>query len=437
MSQEFTIEDCAAGVRNAKPSEVRKVFAMSAKPGMISFASGMPELSSLPMDSLADIAEDLMRTRGMEVMQYGASTGTDHLKAQIIELMKLEGIENAEPEDIIVTTGSQCGLDILTRVMIDPGDVILAEAPSYSGAMAVFTGAQADVVHVAADHEGLIPEELEKTVAELKAQGRRIKFLYTTPSFQNPGGTMMPQERRDRVREICDANHILIAEDNPYGLLGFEGQVGRAMRADDDNVVYLGSFSKMFSPGLRVGWTLAPSSLSKILGLQAEAAVLNPSVFAQEMIAEYLEKTDWKAVLDQYRELYGKRAGSDGRVRRVHARGRHLDPPRGWLLLLDQPAGIRGFVRAVHDVHRSRRGVRTGYRVLHGRSRNARGPGLVLPPHRGEHSQGRGDLLHRVAGSHRRLILLPRLHLTTAPGPDHGARRRRICVSKLQGRFLE
>lgn len=308
MSQEFTIEDCAAGVRNAKPSEVRKVFAMSAKPGMISFASGMPELSSLPMDSLADITEDLMRNRGMEVMQYGASTGTDHLKAQIIELMKLEGIENAKPEDIIVTTGSQCGLDILTRVLIDPEDVILAEAPSYSGAMAVFTGAQANVVHVGADHEGLIPEELEKTVEELKAQGRRIKFLYTIPSFQNPGGTMMPQERRDRVREICDANHILIAEDNPYGLLGFEGQVGRAMRADDDNVVYLGSFSKMFAPGLRVGWTLAPSSLSKILGLQAEAAVLNPSVFGQELVAEYLEKTDWQAVLNQYRELYGKRA---------------------------------------------------------------------------------------------------------------------------------
>ncbi|WP_369066899.1 PLP-dependent aminotransferase family protein [Kocuria carniphila] len=308
MSQEFTIEDCAAGVRNAKPSEVRKVFAMSAKPGMISFASGMPELSSLPMDSLAEIASELMSNRGMEVMQYGASTGTDHLKAQIIELMKLEGIENAKPEDIIITTGSQCGLDILTRVLVDPGDVILAEAPSYSGAMAVFTGAQADVVHVGADHEGLVPEELEKTVEELKAQGRRIKFLYTIPSFQNPGGTMMPQERRDRVREICDANHILIAEDNPYGLLGFEGQVGRAMRADDDNVVYLGSFSKMFAPGLRVGWTLAPSSLSKILGLQAEAAVLNPSVFAQEMVAEYLEKNDWQAVLNQYRELYGKRA---------------------------------------------------------------------------------------------------------------------------------
>ena len=308
MSQEFTIEDCAAGVRDAKPSEVRKVFALSAKPGMISFASGMPELGSLPLDSLARIASDLLLERGTEVMQYGASTGTEHLKTQIIELMELEGITNARAEDIIVTTGSQCGLDVLTRVLIDPGDVVLAEAPSYSGAMAVFTGARAEVVHVATDHEGLVPEELERTVERLRAEGRRIKFLYTIPSFQNPGGTLMPQERRDRVREICAANHILVAEDNPYGLLGFDGRVGRAMRADDENVVYLGSFSKMFSPGLRVGWMVAPRGLAPHLGLQAEAAVLNPSVFAQELVAEYLETTDWRAVLDEYRELYGRRA---------------------------------------------------------------------------------------------------------------------------------
>ena len=308
MSREFTIEDCAAGVRNAKSSEVRKVFAISARPGMISFASGMPDLEGLPLESLARIASELISTRGTEVMQYGASTGTEHLKTRIIELMTLEGIHNAGPEEIIVTTGSQCGLDILTRVLIDPGDVVLAEAPSYSGALAVFTGAQADVVHVACDQDGLIPEELERTVQRLRTEGRRIKFLYTIPSFQNPGGTMLPQERRDRVREICAAHHILIAEDNPYGLLGFEGRTGRAMRADDGNVVYLGSFSKMFAPGLRVGWTVAPDALAAQLGLQAEATVLNPSVFSQELVAGYLEKTDWRAVLDENRERYGRRA---------------------------------------------------------------------------------------------------------------------------------
>lgn len=306
MTQEFTIDDCSAGVRSAKPSVVRKGFAMSAKPGMISFASGMPELRSLPLDALADIASDLMRHRGNEVMQYGTFTGTDHLMDPLIELMKIEGVENVTRENALVTTGSQNGLDTLARVMIDLGDVILAEAPSYSGAMAVFAGAQAEVVHVAIDHEGLTPDELEETIEELESQGRRIKFLDTIPSFQNAGGTMMPQQRRDRICEVCAAHHVLIAEDNPYGLLGFEDQTARAMRADDENVVYLGSTSKMFTPGLRVGWTVAPDSLATILGLQSEAPVLNPSVFTQEVVAGCLEKYDWRSVLDEYRVLYGK-----------------------------------------------------------------------------------------------------------------------------------
>ncbi|MEX5268158.1 aminotransferase class I/II-fold pyridoxal phosphate-dependent enzyme [Kocuria sp. CPCC 204721] len=172
--------------------------------------------------------------------------------------------------------------------------------------MAVFAGAQAEVVHVAIDHEGLTPDELEETIEELESQDRRIKFLYTIPSFQNAGGTMMPQQRRDRICEVSAAHHVLIAEDNPYRLLGFEGQTARARRADDENVVYLGSASKMFTPGLRVGWTVAPDSLATILGLQSEAPVLNPSDFAQEVVAGCLEKYDWSSVLDEYRMLYGK-----------------------------------------------------------------------------------------------------------------------------------
>ena len=172
--------------------------------------------------------------------------------------------------------------------------------------MAVFAGAQAEVVHVAIDHEGLTPDELEETIEELESQDRGIKFLYTIPSFQNAGGTMMPQQRRDRICEVRAAHPVLIAEDNPYGLLGFEGQTVRAMRADDENVVYLGSASKMFTPGLRVGWTVAPDSLATILGLQSEAAALNPSVFAQEVVAGCLEKYDWRSVRDEYRVLYGK-----------------------------------------------------------------------------------------------------------------------------------
>lgn len=298
--QEFGLDYCSASVRNAKPSEVRKVFAMSARPGMISFASGMPELGHLPAVELADIGAGLLRDKTTTVMQYGGSTGEPSLKEQLIEVMKLEGIENVAPENIVVTTGSQAALD--------PGDVVLAESPSYSGALAVFTSNQAEVVHVPTDDHGIVPEELEATIGQLREQGKTVKLLYTIPSFHNPGGTNLPQGRRDAVRDICRREHLLIAEDNPYGLLGFGGRVNRAMRADDDNIVYLGSVSKMFAPGPRVGWAVLPESLAKVFGLQAEAAVLNPSVLSQELVATYLRESSWLETLDKYREMYESRA---------------------------------------------------------------------------------------------------------------------------------
>lgn len=350
----FGIEDCSHGVRNAKPSEVRKVFAMSARPGVISFASGMPDLAGLPYEELADISARLLRERGPEVMQYGASTGTAGLKEQIISLMELEGITGVRPEEVVVTTGSQNGLDLLTRILIDPGDVVLAESPSYSGALAVFTGAQADVVHVASDEQGLVPEALEETIARLQAEGRRIKFLYTIPSYQNPGGTLLSQERRDRVRRICADARVLVAEDNPYGLLGFDGVPARALRADDPEVVYLGSFSKMLAPGPRVGWTVLPPSLAPVFGLQAEAAVLNPSVLTQEIIASYLRESDWKGTLERYRALYASRADAMQRGLAEHMpEGVRWSTPKGgfycWLTL---PEGVDSYELCMAAIER-------------------------------------------------------------------------------------
>ncbi|MCG7431826.1 PLP-dependent aminotransferase family protein [Kocuria indica] len=205
-----------------------------------------------------------------------------------------------------MTTGSQNGLGTLARVMIDPGVRHPRGSAFLLGRHGRVRGRPGGGRPRGDRPRGLTPDELEETIEELESQGRRIKFLYTIPSFQNAGGTMMPQQRRDRICEVCAAHHVLIAEDNPYGLLGFEGQTARAVRADDENVVYLGSASKMFTPGLRVGWTVAPDSLATILGLQSEAVALNPSVFAQEVVAGCLEKYDWRSVRDEYRVLYGK-----------------------------------------------------------------------------------------------------------------------------------
>lgn len=354
VGHEFGLEHCAAGVRSAQPSAVRKVFAMSARPGMISFASGMPELGALPYEQLAELTAGLLRERGPEVMQYGASTGTAGLKEQLLELMRLEGIENAAPGDVVVTTGSQSGLDLLSRILIDPGDVVLAESPSYAGALAVFTGARAEVVHVPSDGDGLLPDELERTIGLLRSEGRTIKLLYTIPSYQNPSGTHMPQERRDRVREVCARARVLVAEDNPYGLLGFDGVPARAMRADDPNVVHLGSVSKMFAPGPRVGWAVLPASLAGAFGLQAEAAVLNPSVLTQEIVASYLRDTDWQAVLERYRALYAGRAEALVRGLREHmpAGVTWTVPQGGFYCWLTLPEGIDSYELCLAAIER-------------------------------------------------------------------------------------
>ncbi|MEP6563105.1 MAG: PLP-dependent aminotransferase family protein, partial [Nakamurella sp.] len=226
---------------------------------------------------------------------------------QICQVMALEGIR-AHPDDVMVTVGSQMALDLVTRIFCDPGDVILAEAPSYVGALGVFQAYQAQVVHIAMDDDGLIPSALIAAIETTRAAGRRIKFLYTIPNFHNPAGITLAEDRRGLIADICRQAGILILEDNPYGLLGFDDKLRRAIRADDaDNVVYLGSFSKTFAPGLRVGWVLAPHAVREKLVLANETATLNPPVFNQMLISRYLEKFDWLGQIKAYRQTYNER----------------------------------------------------------------------------------------------------------------------------------
>jgi DNA-binding transcriptional MocR family regulator len=208
----------------------------------------------------------------------------------------------------MVTVGSQMALDLTTRIFIDPGDVILAEAPSYVGALGTFHSYQAQVVHVAMDDDGLIPEALEAAIEACAAAGRRVKLLYTIPNFHNPAGVTLSDDRRGVIADICRRAGIAILEDNPYGLLGFDDKLRRAIRADDaDNVIYLGSFSKTFAPGLRVGWVLAPHAVREKLVLANESATLNPPVFNQMLISRYLAKFDWLGQIKAYRQTYAER----------------------------------------------------------------------------------------------------------------------------------
>lgn len=288
-------------------SEVRALFAVASRPEVVSLAGGMPNIAALPLDSLAVDVAKLMTESGQVALQYGSAHGVPELREQICDVMALEGI-SAHPDDVVVTVGSQSALDMVTRIFCDPGDVVLAEGPSYVGALGTFAAYQADVVHVAMDDDGLQPQALREALSVLATQGRRVKFLYTIPNFHNPGGVTMAVERRAEVLEICARHGVLVVEDNPYGLLGFDHQIYPALRASDpDNVVYLGSFSKTFASGLRVGWALAPHAVREKLVLAAESATLCPPTFNQMMVSRYLAQHDWKGQIKNFREMYRER----------------------------------------------------------------------------------------------------------------------------------
>ncbi|RJQ83347.1 PLP-dependent aminotransferase family protein [Pseudonocardiaceae bacterium YIM PH 21723] len=288
-------------------SEIRALFAVASRPEVVSLAGGMPYLAALPLDSLARDVHDLIAEQGQVALQYGSAQGIEALREQICEVMRLEGIQG-HPDDIVCTVGSQSGLDLVTRVFCDPGDVILAESPSYVGALGTFASFQTEVVHVGMDDQGLQPEALRQAISAVRQQGKRIKFLYTIPNFQNPGGVTLAVSRRAEILEICRGADIMVLEDNPYGLLGFDGQAYPALRSmDADNVVYLGSFSKTFAPGLRVGWALAPHGVREKLTLAAESATLCPPAFNQMIISRYLAEHDWMGQIKTYRECYRER----------------------------------------------------------------------------------------------------------------------------------
>ena len=287
-----------------KPSEIRSLFAVASRPDIVSLAGGMPNLSAFPMEMMASVVEKLILENGQEALQYGSGQGHPKLRAQICDVMALEGIV-AHPDDVIVTTGSQQALDLISRIFIDPGDVVLAEAPSYVGALGTFSQYEAQVVHVAMDNDGLIPQALREAITTTRAAGRKIKFLYLIPNYQNPAGVLLSPARRTEILEICNKENIFVVEDNPYGLLGFDRPSPNAMRAEDsENVIYLGSFSKTIAPGFRVGWALVPQALKEKLVIALESSVLCPSNFTQLAISSYLSDQPWRDQIASFTQLY-------------------------------------------------------------------------------------------------------------------------------------
>jgi 2-aminoadipate transaminase len=291
-----------------RSSAMRDLMAITARPEVISLAGGLPDTSTFPPQSFAAQMTRIAQESAAEALQYGPTEGFEETKDCILEVMGAEGML-PDPDDIVVTTGGQQGIDLVTKTLVDPGDVVICEAPTYPGAVPVFCSYQADVVQVECDEDGMDIDVLERLLGELRAEGRRPKFIYSVPSFQNPAGVTMSFERRQRLVELARANEILVVEDNPYGLLRYGGEPMSPLYQLDggDFVIYIGTFSKILSPGIRLGWTVAPPPVLEKIVLGKQATDLCTSTLTQYFVREYFAERRWQRYIDDLIEIYRDR----------------------------------------------------------------------------------------------------------------------------------
>ena len=298
----------SARTHGMKASAMRDLMALTARPEVISLAGGLPDTSTFPPGSFAAVMQRLAGERLAAALQYGPTEGLDEVKTCIAEVMAAEDMR-VDGDDLLVTTGGQQVIDLMCKTLVDPGDVIIAEAPTYPGAVPTFCSYQADVVQIEIDDDGMRIDVLEDTLTRLDREGRRPKFIYTVPSFQNPAGVTMSLARRRRLVEIARERELLILEDNPYGLLRFEGEPLPTLRSLDggEYVVYLGTFSKILSAGLRVGWAAAPRPVLAKMNLGKAASDLCSSSLTQHFVAGFFRDGDWRRYLDDLIGLYRRR----------------------------------------------------------------------------------------------------------------------------------
>ncbi len=298
------VDRYAARAAGMTASEVRALFAVAARPDVVSLAGGMPYVRALPTAEVTAVAHEVLEDHGDVALQYGGGQGSIGLRERLTMLMAEEGI-SADPAHVVVTTGAQQALDLLGKIFIDPGDLIAVEAPAYVGALTAFGAYEPRFLPIEIDDDGMIVDQLEQALV----RGERPTFVYTVPNFGNPAGVTLSSERRRQLVALCREAGIPIIEDNPYGLLRFEGQPEPCLRTlDPDNVIYLGTVSKTFSPGVRVGWALAEPSVVQRLVLAKEAADLCSSNLTMLMTERWFSDEDrWRGTLAGLVETYRSR----------------------------------------------------------------------------------------------------------------------------------
>jgi 2-aminoadipate transaminase len=298
------VDRYAARAAGMTASEVRALFAVASRPEVISLAGGMPFVQALPDEQVTAVARTVLEEHGDVALQYGGGQGSIGLRERLVMLMAEEDVD-ADPDDVVVTAGAQQALDLVGKLFIDPGDVIAVEAPAYVGALTAFGAYQPRFLPIEIDDDGMLVEQLEQALL----RGERPTFVYTVPNFGNPAGVTMSADRRRQLVALCREASIPIVEDNPYGLLRFEGEPEPCLRTlDPENVIYLGTVSKTFSPGVRVGWALAEQSVVQRLVLAKEAADLCSSNLTMLMTEHWFsDEARWRGTLTGLVDTYRSR----------------------------------------------------------------------------------------------------------------------------------
>ena len=286
-------------------SEIRELLKLTAQPDIISFAGGLPAAELFPVEEMMAASKAVLEEHGREALQYSTTEGFPRLREQIAERMLAKNNIHTDKDHILVTSGSQQGLDFSARVFLNPGDVVLLESPSYLGAVNAFKACEPKFIEVPTDDGGMIMEELEKILATTE----RVKMIYVIPDFQNPTGRTWDLDRRHKFMEIINRYEIPVIEDNPYGELRFEGEYMPALKSLDTKglVIYLGTFSKILAPGYRLGWVCADGEILQKYNFLAQAASLQSSTEAQLVVSKFIDMYDLDEHVAAIKECYRKR----------------------------------------------------------------------------------------------------------------------------------
>lgn len=301
-----TGDKIAGRIRKMRPSAVRSLFAAAVRPDIISLSGGMPDVSLLPAAAVRKATRAAVEDERAVALQYGGTDGRVETRRVVCGLMRDLGVR-CKPDEVMLTTGAQSALDLIAKTFIDPGDIILAEGPTYLGALQAFSAYEPDVRCIPFDDEGMRMDLLE---AELERIGRgnpRLKFCYVIPNFQNPGGVTMVPERRKRLLELSREYGFMVVEDDPYGRLRYDGGHMIPLKALDARVIYLGTISKIFAPGLRTGWIVAPKDVLARINLAKQGTDLCGSSFDQIVVEHYFTDTPWEKTLQKFLDVYRER----------------------------------------------------------------------------------------------------------------------------------